>query len=120
MSKVMVHITHGPEHPTRVALGFLVAKTAAEEGHDVTVFLAGDAVQFARARVREEAVGVGLGSVAEHTAALMEAGATFYLSRMSSKAREITEDDAASLKAEMTTPQMLVKLSLEQDSMFTY
>jgi len=34
------------ENPTLAALGFLVAKTAIEEGHTVTLFLAGDAVKL--------------------------------------------------------------------------
>ena len=42
MAKILVHLTHGPEHPTRAALAFLVAKAAIEEGHTVTLFLAGD------------------------------------------------------------------------------
>jgi uncharacterized protein len=46
MAKILVHITHGPEHPTRAALGFLVAKAAIDEGHEVSLFLAGDAVQL--------------------------------------------------------------------------
>ena len=34
MAKVLVHLATGPEHPTRAALALLVARTAAEEGHD--------------------------------------------------------------------------------------
>ncbi|MFW6078369.1 MAG: DsrE family protein [Gemmatimonadota bacterium] len=37
----------GPEHPTRAALGFAVAAAAGEQGHEVSVFLAGDGVQLA-------------------------------------------------------------------------
>ena len=48
MSKLLIHLATGPENPTRGALALLVARTAAEEGHDVQVFLAGDAVQYAR------------------------------------------------------------------------
>src|SRR5204863_212593 len=48
VGKLLVHVTHGPEHPTRAALGFLVAKAAIEEGHEVSLFLAGDAVQLLR------------------------------------------------------------------------
>lgn len=44
--KLLVHITHGPENPTRAALGFLVAKSALDEGHAVSLFLAGDAVRL--------------------------------------------------------------------------
>ena len=32
MAKLLVHVTHGPEHPIRAALGFLVAKTVVDEG----------------------------------------------------------------------------------------
>ncbi len=48
MGKLLVHITHGPEDPTRAALGLLVARAAIDEGHEVSVFLAGDAVQLMR------------------------------------------------------------------------
>ena len=37
MGKLLVHLTHGPEAPTRAALAFLVAWSAVEEGHDVTM-----------------------------------------------------------------------------------
>ena len=39
MSKkqILVHVTHGPEHPTRAALAFLVAKTALDPEGQVLV-----------------------------------------------------------------------------------
>ncbi|MFW6201332.1 MAG: DsrE family protein [Gemmatimonadota bacterium] len=36
-----------PSSPTRAALGFPVAAAAGEQGHEVSVFLAGDGVQLA-------------------------------------------------------------------------
>ena len=53
MASILVHITHGPEHTTRAALGFRVAMAALEEGHSVTLFLTGDAVQLLREAVLE-------------------------------------------------------------------
>ena len=47
MAKLLVHLATGPENPTRAALALLVARTAAEEGHDVRLFVAGDAVHLA-------------------------------------------------------------------------
>jgi hypothetical protein len=41
-TRMLVHVTQGPENPTRAALAFLVAKTAIDEGDAVTLFLAGD------------------------------------------------------------------------------
>jgi len=56
---LLVHITQGPENPTRAALGFLVAKTAIEDGHTVTLFLAGDAVRLLQDTVLNTLTGVG-------------------------------------------------------------
>ena len=41
MGLLLIHITHGPEAPTRAALGLLVAGAAIDEGHEVNVFMAG-------------------------------------------------------------------------------
>ena len=59
MGRLLVHVTHGPEAPTRAALGLLVAKAAIDEGHDVDVFLAGDAVQLVRDAVLDALTGLG-------------------------------------------------------------
>jgi hypothetical protein len=48
MSRLLVHIATGPENPTRVALGLLVARSAMEAGHDVDLFIAGDGVSVLR------------------------------------------------------------------------
>jgi predicted peroxiredoxin len=48
MSSFLIHTATGPENPTRAALGLLVARTALEEGHEVAVFLPGDAVDLLR------------------------------------------------------------------------
>ena len=37
MSRILVHLATGPENPTRGALAFLVARTAAAGGHDVSI-----------------------------------------------------------------------------------
>jgi hypothetical protein len=42
MAKLLVHITCGPNDPSKAALAFFVARAAVEEGHTVAVFLAGD------------------------------------------------------------------------------
>lgn len=120
MASILVHVTHGPEHPTRAALGFLVARTAVEEGHDVSMFLAGDAVQLLRDQVLDSLQGVGTGSLREHFDALQGAGVKFYLSGMSSKARGLAPEAVEGKNAEMAMPKELLRLSLECDRMFTY
>lgn len=120
MAKILVHITHGPEHPTRAALGFLVAKSAIDEGHSVSLFLAGDAVQLLRDAVLDNLVGLGTGKLRELYDAIVAGGGKFYLSGMSSKGRGVTEADLNGKPAEFAMPTVLIKLSLEHDRMFTY
>jgi uncharacterized protein len=120
MAKILVHITHGPEHPTRAALGFLVARSAIDEGHSVSLFLAGDAVQLLRDAVLDNLVGLGTGKLRELYDAIVAGGGKFYLSGMSSKGRGVTDADLNGKPAEFAMPTVLIKLSLEHDRMFTY
>ena len=73
MAKLLINLTHGPEAPTRAALGFLVGRAAVEAGHDVSFFLAGDAVQLLREPVLDSLVGLGTGSLRESYDALAAA-----------------------------------------------
>ncbi|GAB3166524.1 hypothetical protein GCM10027291_12330 [Telluribacter humicola] len=118
--KILVHITHGPEEPTRSALGFLVAKAALEEGHSVSLFLAGNAVLLLRDKEMGEVVGVGTGNLREHYEAIVRGGGRFYLSGMSAKARGMTEEDIKGKPAEFAMPKVLVQLSVDSDRMFNY
>lgn len=120
MSSLLVHITCGPENPTRAALGFLVARTALEEGHTVSLFLAGDAVQLLRTAVTESLNGLGTGSLREHYDKLAAGGARFYLSGMSSKARGLSSADIEGMPAELAPPGVLVRLAFEHDRVLTY
>ena len=70
MAKILVHLVTGPENPTRASLALLVARTAVSEGHEVQVFLAGDAVALARPETAAAAHGIGTGALAEHWDAL--------------------------------------------------
>jgi uncharacterized protein len=119
MAKILVHLATGPENPTRAALALLVARTAHEEGHDVQVFLAGDAVQLARPVTGSLAQGIGTGSFGEHWQALASGGVPLFLSGMSSQARGL-EPDGLSEGAELAPPQRLVELATWADSTLTY
>ena len=116
MPKLLIHITRGPEDPTRAALGFLVGKAAVEDGHDVSLFLAADAAQLLRPAVLDSLVGLGTGSLRESDEALVSGGARFFVSGMSSEARGFDPDGVA----EAAMPNRLVELALEHDSVLTY
>ena len=118
--KILIHITQGLENPTKAALGFLIAKTALEEGHTVNIFLAGDAVKLLQDTVLNTLTGLGTGKLRDHYDAIVKNKGHFYLSGNSSKARGITEADIKEKPAEFALPTVLLRLSLESDRMFTY
>jgi predicted peroxiredoxin len=106
--RLLVNVITGPEDPTRAALGLLVARTAAEEGHEVRVFLGGDGVHLARPETAEAVHGIGTGSVAEHWSALAGAGVQITLSGRSSSARGVDEGTRDGL--ELAPPSRFIEL----------
>jgi predicted peroxiredoxin len=118
--RILVHLTSGPENPTKAALAFLVARTAVEQGHAVSMFLTGDAVQLLRDSTLDGLTGVGTGKLREHFDIIAKGGGRFYLSGMSSSARGISALELQGKPAELSPPTVLLKLSLDHDRMFTY
>jgi len=117
---LLIHITAGPNDPTRAALGFNVAKAAIDEGHRVTIFLAGDGVQLIRDGVLASLVGLGTGTLKELYDGFVAKGGRLVVSGGSAKARGVTEADLAGKPAEFGGPPQLVKLALEHERVITY
>jgi predicted peroxiredoxin len=84
------------------------------------MFLAGDGAQLLRNAVLDNLNGLGTGNLRELFDALVAKGVRFYLSGMSSKSRGVTDADLAGKPAEFATPNVLVRLCIEHDKMFTY
>jgi predicted peroxiredoxin len=120
MAKILVHVTCGPEHPTKAALAFLVAKAAVDEGHEVSMFLAGDGVQLLRDAVLDSLTGLGTGSLRESYDAVQASGSRLYASGMSSKARGVGQAELEGKPVELAMPNRLVELALESDRVLTY
>lgn len=120
MTKFLIHVTTGKDNPTKAALAFLVAKTALEEGHEVQLFLAGDAVLLLKDEVLNDVTGLGTGKLSDHYKVIVEKGGKFFLSGNSSKARNLTEEDLKGKPAVFALPNVLVKLAAESDKVLTY
>ncbi|WP_121061358.1 DsrE family protein [Chachezhania antarctica] len=120
MAKILVHIHTGPSDPTKATLGLLVALTAKKKGHDVTVFLAGDAVHLFAPSYRGTVEGLGTGTLVDHLSGHAKAGTTFVLSGMSAKARGYDETLLDGFDASFGMPDMLVDLSTEADTVLCY
>ena len=120
MASLLVHITCGPESPTKAVLAFFVAAAAIEAGHTTHVFLAGDAVQLARQPVLDNLVGLGTGKLREHFDKIVSGGGRLYLSGGSCAARGMGDADLEGITHEKAGPPALVRLVMECDRTIVY
>lgn len=120
MAHILVHIHTGPADPTKATLGCLVAATAAKEGHEVSVFMAGDAVHLLAPDNVSTLTGTGTGALSDHLPAIADAGGRFYLSGMSAKARGYDAGLLDGYPAEFAMPDKLVALATAADSVLCY
>lgn len=116
----LIHIQSGPDDPTKAALGFLVALTAMNEGHEVSLFLAGDGASLITDDALAGVEGLGTGRLQDHFSALTEGDARIYVSGKSAEARGITEQDLEGKPAEFAMPARLVQLAAEADVVLVY
>ena len=120
MAKILFNITNGTSNPTKASLGFMLARTAVEEGHEVTVFLNADAVSLMRTPVLENLVGLGTGKLKEHFDILKQSRVPIYVSAISCEIRGVTDQDLKDTNSRKVLPKTLLNLSLEADRTFVY
>jgi predicted peroxiredoxin len=120
MSNFLIHVTCGVENPSKSALAFLVARTAIDEGHQVTMFLAADAAQLLRPAVVENLSGLGTGALKDHVAAIRAGGGRFFVSGLSAKSRGLAPEELHDLAAEFVMPGVLIRLADEADKVLCY
>ena len=120
MGRLLVHLVTGPENPTRAALALLVARSAADAGHEVDLFVAGDGVANLRPETLDAGHGIGTGSLREHIDALLAVGVVIHASGLSSKARGVTPESLGGLAVTMAPPTTLVELTFAADRVLTY
>ena len=120
MGSLLVHVTCGPESPSKAAMAVLAARAGVEAGHDVTLFLSSDAVQLLRPAVLDSLVGLGTGSLREHFDAVVSGGGAVYASKPSGAARGVSDDDLAAASAQPGVPARLLELVFGCDRVLTY
>ena len=74
MSKVLVKSAWGSDDPTKAAFPFLHGNALAEAGHEVQIFLLGEAVSLMRTPVADAIVPVGWPPLAETLQTTMALG----------------------------------------------
>lgn len=122
MAKILIHLTHGPEAPTQADRAFLIAKTAIREGHQVSMFLAGSAVQLLSNDILDSTIGIGDGvtPLRESYNEIVTGGGQIYLSRISCGARGMNEEELSGKQVELAEPNVLVQLTVNHDRVITY
>ena len=120
--KLLIHLTHGPEAPTQADRAFLIARTAIEEGHSVSMFLAGSAVQLIKDEYMDTVLSIGTTATELRNSftAIINGGGRIVLSEVSCGARGITEADLAGKRVELGQPNALVQMTAECDKVITY
>ncbi|WP_400243811.1 DsrE family protein [Niallia sp. JL1B1071] len=119
MGKLLIHLTHGTEAPTQADRAFLIAQTAIKDGHEVSMFLAGEAAKLITNENLDRQHGFGP-ILRDYYNTIIEGGGKIYLSKMSCESRGISLEELEGKKVELAPPNKLVELSLAADSTITY
>lgn len=79
MSRVLIKSAWGSDDPTKAAFPFLHANAFVEAGHEVQIFLLGEAVGLMRSSLAEAIVPVGWPPLAETLTKTIELGTNIHI-----------------------------------------
>jgi|GEM_PF-201815 len=108
--RIMMKSAWGSDDPTKAAFPFLHADALAEAGHQVQIFLLGEAVSLMRTSVAEAVVPVGWPPLAEVLKKVVANKIPIYACGACSRARGVTEADLAHFGAKFGNPAIFVSL----------
>ncbi|MCY4642308.1 MAG: DsrE family protein [Gammaproteobacteria bacterium] len=109
MAKIFMKSSWGSDDPTRAAMVFGHANALAGKGHEVRIFLLGEAVCLARPVVRENMIPVGWPSVAEQWDEAVGNGVRIECCGACSRARGVSEEDMRNAGAQPGNPDTFVE-----------
>lgn len=117
--KIMMKSAWGSDDPTKAAFPFLHGNALAAAGHEVQIFLLGEAVSLMRQSVAAAVIPVGWPPLAEalHTAVTHKI--QIYACGACSRARGVTESDLAPWGAKFGNPTIFVHLVEWADRVIT-
>jgi predicted peroxiredoxin len=117
--KVMMKSAWGSDDPTKAAFPFLHGLALSEAGHDVQIFLLGEAVSLMRKSVAEAVVPVGWPPLAGTLEKVVARNIQIYACGACSRARGVTEGDLAQYRAKYGNPTIFVSLVEWADRVIT-
>jgi predicted peroxiredoxin len=117
--KIMMKSAWGSDDPTKAAFPFSHGLALAEAGHEVQIFLLGEAVVLMRKVVAEAVTPVGWPKVAETLDKLAARHIPIYACGACSRARGVTEADLSNYGAKYGSPTIFVSLVEWADKVIT-
>jgi predicted peroxiredoxin len=117
--KVLVKSAWGSDDPTQAAFPFLHGNALAEHGHEVQIFLLGEAVWLMRDVVAANIVPVGWPPLTEIMQTTIMLGIHIHVCGACSRARGIVEADFEGKNATFGSPPILVGLIEWADKILT-
>jgi predicted peroxiredoxin len=117
--KIMMKSAWGSDDPTKAAFPFLHGHALAEAGHEVQIFLLGEAVSVMRKSVAAAVVPVGWPPLAEILDKVVAKHIQIYACGACSRARGVTETDLSQWGAKFGSPPIFVSLVEWADRIIT-
>jgi len=117
--KIMMKSAWGSDDPTKAAFPFLHGHALAEAGHEVQIFLLGEAVSLMRQSVAKAVVPVGWPPLSEALDKVVAKKIQIYACGACSRARAVTEADLAAWGAKFGNPTIFVSLVEWADRVIT-
>jgi predicted peroxiredoxin len=108
--KILMKSAWGSDDPTKAAFPFLHGDALSEAGHEVQIFLLGEAVSLMRKSVANAVVPVGWPPLSEVLSKIVAKKIPIYACGACSRARGITEADLAEYGEKFGNPKIFVSL----------
>jgi predicted peroxiredoxin len=115
----MIKSAWGSDDPTKAAFPFLHGDALSEAGHEVQIFLLGEAVSLMRKSVANAVVPVGWPPLSEVLNKIVTKKIQMYACGACSRARGITETDLTEYAAKFGNPKIFVSLVEWADKIIT-
>ena len=117
--KIMMKSAWGSDDPTKAGFTFLHGLALAEAGHEVQIFLLGEAVSLMRRSVANAVVPVGWPPLGESLDKVVARHIPIYACGACSRARGVTESDLSQWGAKFGNPAIFVSLVEWADRVIT-
>ena len=117
--KIFMKSAWGSDDPTKACFPFLHGTALAEAGHEVQIFLLGEAVNLMKDSVLNAVVPVGWPPLKEIMPKALSNNIQIYACGACCRARSVIESDLESKKAKFGNPQIFVQLTEWSDRIIT-